>query len=121
MNDFTRMRISNDATFKLRSLKQRTGLTPNLLCRVGLCFSLENDLQNDLIPLDENGQEFNRQTLLGENDLFFISLIKEKCALMGLDYEKYFMQQFKYHLNNGILVLHGRVKSLTDLTNLIEK
>ena len=118
---FSRLKLSGKSQNLLGRLKNRTGLTPNLLCRVGLCFSLENDLQNDLIPLDENGQEFNRQTLLGENDLFFISLIKEKCALMGLDSEKDFMQQFKYHLNNGILVLHGRVKSLTDLTNLIEK
>ncbi|WP_163334294.1 DndE family protein, partial [Enterobacter bugandensis] len=37
---FSKVSISLDATSKLRSLRQRTGLTPNLLCRFGLMLSL---------------------------------------------------------------------------------
>lgn len=108
-------------TTKLKTLKTRTGLNPNILCRLALCYSLEHESYNDLLPLTvEDGQEFNRYTLFGQYDLFFISLIKEKCVKEGLDAEKDFMKQLKFHINNGINILNTRVKSLSDLTNLIE-
>jgi len=37
---FSRLYVSEDIDNKLRVLKMRTGLTPNLICRVGFCLSL---------------------------------------------------------------------------------
>ena len=38
---YSKLKISSDATSKLRSLRQRTGITPNLLCRIAIMSSLE--------------------------------------------------------------------------------
>jgi DNA sulfur modification protein DndE len=115
---FNRIRISNDATNVLKQLKIRTGLTPNLLCRIALCYSLNSEKINILVSPDEEGQEFNRYTLTGEYDTYIISLVKERCILDGIDPEKEFTKQFKLHLNNGIHAISGRLKDISDLKNL---
>ena len=63
---FNRVRISSDATSKLRTLKGRTGLTPNYLARMAFCFSLNDSLVPDPSKYADDGQEFNRYTLTGE-------------------------------------------------------
>lgn len=119
MKNFHRIKVSTDATNKLKALKARTGLTPNILCRVALCYSLERGKITNLVPIDENGQEFNRFTLTGEYDLFFMSLIKQRCIKDGFDPDKDFMNVFKMHLNNGILAISSRIKDISDLSNLM--
>ena len=81
----TKLRLSKDASNRLRFLAGRPGLTPNLLCRIGFCLSLaEPSLPNpDEYPEEE--REFNRYTLLGEYDDFFVALLKERCQHDGLD------------------------------------
>jgi len=120
MIKFNRLRISNDATAKLKVLKTRTGLTPNILCRLALCFSLENEKPNNLIPMDENGQEFNKHTLLGEDDAHYVSLVKQRCLEDGLDPEKEFLNQMRLHINHGVTILSGRIKSIGEVTNLLK-
>lgn len=116
---FTRIRISQDASTRLTLLKTRTGLTPNILSRLGFCLSLnESGVPNPAI-YDEDGQEFNRYTLTGEWDLFFIALLKERLAKDGLDSTNDLLPQFKAHLNRGVLSLYLRVKSLVDLYDLL--
>src|ERR1700692_2234962 len=36
-----RVRFSTEADNRLKMLKARTGLTPNIICRLGLCLSLD--------------------------------------------------------------------------------
>ena len=55
---FNKLKISADATSKLRSVRQKTGVTPNLLCRAAIMLSLEEGPANAPAP-DEEGQEFN--------------------------------------------------------------
>ncbi|RRR72237.1 MAG: DUF1832 domain-containing protein [Candidatus Viridilinea halotolerans] len=38
----TRLRVCHEVDQRLIHLKARTGLTPNLLCRIGLCLSLND-------------------------------------------------------------------------------
>jgi DNA sulfur modification protein DndE len=38
---FNKLKISADATSKLRYMRQRTQVTPNLLCRMAVMLSLE--------------------------------------------------------------------------------
>lgn len=120
MRTFNRIKISYDATIRLRNLKGKTGVTPNLLCRMALCYSLESQKITNLVEVSEDGQEFNRYTLTGEFDAYFIALIKERCLQDGIDPEKNFMQYFKLHLNNGIMAIYSRINNLSDLTNLLK-
>jgi DNA sulfur modification protein DndE len=116
---FNRIRISKSATVRLSMLKGRTGLTPNILCRIGFCLSLSDPSTPNPGEYDENGQEFNRYTLTGEWDRFFIALLKERLLKDGLEIEKNLLPQFKAHLNRGAIALFDKVKDLGDLYELL--
>ena len=121
MKSLNRIKISKEATIRLRTLKGRTGLTPNILCRIGLCFSLNSQKISSFVKLDEDGQEFNRYTLTGEYNHYFVALVKERCLKDNIDPEKEFINQFKLHLNNGIMAIHSRIKDISDLQNLLKE
>lgn len=115
--------ISKDASNKLSLLAGRTGLLPNLLCRIGFCLSL-----NELVPpnptlyvQDKDGREFNRFTLTGEWDLLFITLLRQRMYKDGFDLENDFEQQFTAHLGRGIILLYDRVKNLNELGRLFKQ
>ena len=109
--------MSRSSTSKLSVLRRRTGLTPNLLCRIGLCYSLESP---GLPPLDfdEEGKELNRYTLTGEWDSLFTSILIERLYQDNIDYELEGELYLKAHLNRGISMIHSRVKKLPDLLKL---
>ena len=110
-----RICFSKDADNWLRVLKSRTGITPNLLCRIGLCMSLEEMGVPDPEKYPEDSdREINRYTLLGEYDDLFSALLRQrllKDRLQGEDIDA----QFRAHVHRGILLLAGRLKGLSDL------
>ncbi|WP_404337777.1 DNA sulfur modification protein DndE [Sphingomonas sp. MMS12-HWE2-04] len=73
---YSKLKISSDATSKLRALRQRTGLTPNLLCRIALMTSLEEGPVGGAQAPDEDGSEFNAYTLTGEYGAMFAALLR---------------------------------------------
>lgn len=115
-----RIHLSEDSRHKLSILKGRTGLLPNVLCRLGLSLSLVDPS----IPRPENyptdGSEFNRYTLMGEWDSLIVALLKERCAADGLPLDnENLANQFRAHLNRGVELLYARVKGLSDLVELL--
>ena len=115
-----RIHLSEDSRHKLSILKGRTGLLPNVLCRLGLSLSLVDPS----IPRPENyptdGSEFNRYTLMGEWDPLIVALLKERCAADGLPLDdESLIEQFRAHLNRGVELLYARVKGLSDLVELL--
>ena len=116
---FTRIRLCKETSSKLSILKAKTGLTPNILCRIGFCISLGEPGVPDTRNYDEGGQEFNRYTLTGEWDIFFMALLRERLVKDGLNPEVELLPQFRAHINRGISSLYVRVRSLSDLYNLI--
>ena len=119
MMNVNKVRVSSECTQKLGTLKGRTGLTPNILCRMGFCLSLnEPGIPNKEQYLDD-GMEFNRYTLTGQFDMLFMSLLKERC-LQDKTYTKENLPEcFLAHLNRGIELLYVRLKSLKDLSNIL--
>ncbi len=113
-----RIRISEEATKRLQILKGRTGLTPNILCRFALTYSL-NDPQLPPIVKESNGQEFNKYTLFGEWEVFYLALVKERCFSDGLDPESDLSIQIHAHLERGIIGVFSRVKNISDIRNLL--
>ena len=115
-----KIRVSNEASERLKLLKGRTGLTPNILSRLGLCLSLnESSVPNpDLYP--EEDREFNRYTLLGEWDDMYVALLKQRLAQDGLPNDQ-LEDQFRAHLNRGIIALSKLVKSISDIARLANR
>ena len=68
---------------------------------------------------DSAGQEFNRYTLTGEWDAFYLALLKMRMLNDGLAPEKGLLPQFKEHIERGVIILYNRVKEFNDLANLL--
>jgi DNA sulfur modification protein DndE len=111
-----RLRFSKDADNWLRVLKSRTGITPNLLCRMGFCLSLEEPgiPSGDRYPEDSD-REINRFTLLGEYDSLFVALLKQRLIRDGSANTESVDSQFRAHMHRGVLLLASRLKHLGDL------
>lgn len=101
-------------------MKNRTGITPNILARMGFMLSLK-DMR---IPLSEDfpedGMEINRYTLTGDNDLLFCSFLKQRCHKDNLDVKAEMPNQFRAHMNRGVFMLSARIKDLQSIAELVE-
>ncbi len=109
-----KIKLTKDASERLKQLKARTGLTPNILSRIGFCLSLnEPAIPNpELYP--EEDREFNRYTLLGEWDDLYIALLKQRLDADGLS-AKDSADYFRAHMNRGIVSLAGLVRAIADI------
>lgn len=117
-----RIHVSADSRHKLSILKGRTGLLPNVLCRMGLSLSLTEPGIPRPEDYSTDGSEFNRYTLMGEWDSLIVALLKERCASDGLELDnENLVKQFRGHLNRGVMLLYTRVRGLTDLASLLPK
>ena len=116
----TKVRLTQEASSRLRALAGKTSLTPNLLCRIGFCLSLREPSLPDPDDYPEEDREFNRYTLLGEYDPLFVALLKERCHRDGVDLKK-LPQYFRAHLNRGVILLQASIKSIGDLTALLPR
>ena len=118
---YSKLRISADATRKLRFLRQRTGLTPNLLCRIALMLSLEDGPVGNVPPPDEEGSEFNSYTLTGEHGALYIALtrwVEEREGAEPNLPDDELLARFRGHIHRGVGTLSVRAKSAVDLLAL---
>ena len=74
-----RIKLSKNATDKLRYLKSKTGLTPNILSRIAIMLTIRegSDLSNSGVGDMDSGQELNDTTLFGEHIYFYDILINQ--------------------------------------------
>jgi len=113
-----RIPFTVEADNRLRTLKSRTGITPNILCRIGFCLSLEEPgIPPNLHENFKTGREINRYTLFGKYDKIFVALlitrmVRDNLSLAGIN------QAFLSHMNRGIEILVARIKSVSDLAYL---
>ena len=124
-----RIHVSEDSRKKLSILKRRTGLLPNVLCRLGLSLSLilESSMpRTEDYPIPEDypidGPEFNCYILIEEWHPLIVALLKERCVADGLTSDdESLIEQFCAHLNRGIESLYARVRGVSDLAGLLPK
>lgn len=119
---YNKLRISADATSKLRSLRQRTGLTPNLLCRIALMTSLEEGPLGGAAVPDEDGSEFNAYTLTGEYGALFAALLRWVEEGPGPDKpltDEALLDRLRAHIHRGVGTLSVRAKSPADILRLV--
>lgn len=117
--EFNRVQIGTRATQRLQMLKGDTDITPNYLCRIGLCYSLREPRPPNPEEYNSDGQTFNRYTLLGEHDALYMALLKERLLQEGMDPEEDLEEQFVAHLNRGVVRVFGNINELTDFYDLI--
>jgi DNA sulfur modification protein DndE len=110
---------------KMRTLRGRTSVTPNLLARVGFCLSLEESgVPADPFESEGEGRVINRGTLLGENDATYVALLRTWIGKSQPDEsmtQERFNALFIAHMNRGFELISSRIRSLSDLANLLGK
>jgi DNA sulfur modification protein DndE len=112
-----KLKLCKDASDRLKHLKARTGLAPNILSRIGYCLSLSDPVIPNPATCPEDDREFNRYTLLGKWDDLFVALLRERLAKDGLG-DGELEEQFRAHVNRGVIALFGLVKGVPDLVEL---
>lgn len=117
---FNKLKVSADATSRLRALRQRTGLTPNLLCRIAIMLSLEEGRAPPPAP-DENGQEFNAYTLTGDYHGLITAMLRfveeDEGGIAPLSNED-LVSRLRAHIHRGVATLAVRAKSPIDVARL---
>lgn len=111
--------------FKIRTSKRTmqcfeeisasTNYAPFVLSKLAICLSLKSGkpLIEDDFHRDTSGLELNRQTITGEWDDLFKSLI-EMFEGMHINDEDYFQKYLKAHLDRGARLLYGEFKYNND-------
>lgn len=106
-----RLRISKAATDTLKLLKARTGLTPNIVCRIALIVSLERGERGGELHPELIGSEFNAITFFGEFALAFEALLTQVHGKLDA---KTCATVIASHVDNGLDVLR-KSKTLLEL------
>ena len=117
----TKIFLSADNTQKVRTMKGRTGITPNILCRFALALSLRDPGVPDPSSFPNDGMEFNRYTLLGPHEVLMLALVRQRCLHDDLDPDDEMSEQLRAHINRGIGILYPRLKNLADLGHLVQQ
>jgi DNA sulfur modification protein DndE len=120
-----RIPFSESVDQKMRTLRGRTSVTPNLLARVGFCLSLEETgVPTDPFESEGEGRVNNRGTLLGENDATYVALLRtwvgKNLPDESINQDR-FNTLFIAHMNRGFELISSRMRSLSDLANLLGK
>ena len=117
----TQIKFGTRADIELKALKARTGITPNILCRIGFCLSAEDPtaLDPETFPGDSL-RVIDRHVLLGPYDALFVALMKERAHADGLDPtdEDLLGAHFRAHVHRGVHLLFKRSKTLPDLSRV---
>ena len=120
-----RVPFGKDSDNRLRALKARTQITPNLLCRIGFSISVEERGSPPPIQLEgeEIGREINRSTLMGEFEPIFLALLAQWMHEHELDPqdEVQVNQCFIDHMNRGAEMVCSRLKGISDLHSLLPR
>lgn len=118
--NLSRIRFCDEVDQRLRHLKARTGLSANLLCRIGFNLSLtEPTIPDPTLYPEDSSREIERGTLTGRYDSLFVALLRQRCLSDNLPtHGEVFEAQFRAHMNRGVLLLYQQVKSLPDLCKL---
>jgi DNA sulfur modification protein DndE len=117
--EFNRVQIGTKATNRLQMLKGQTEITPNYLCRIGLCYSLNEPRPPSSDEYNADGQTFNRYTLLGEHDALYMALLKERMLQEGKDPDEDLYEEFVAHLNRGVNRVFGNISDVSDFYDLV--
>nr|WP_289624899.1 DNA sulfur modification protein DndE [Sinorhizobium sp. 7-81] len=103
-------------------MRTRTGLTPNLLCRIAIMLSLEEGPLGTAPVPDEAGSEFNAYTLTGEYAGLIAALLRwvEEGPSPDQPLENdELIVRLRGHIHRGVGTLSVRSKAPADVLRLV--
>lgn len=117
-----RITTSEKTKDRLLKMKSATNLTPNILCRFGIAFSLKNQ---EPIVLKEllakgNGLDLNRNVITGRYDQLYKSLISQR-ERRHLSDEEYFENYLLAHIERGVAELYAEFEMAGNTEKFIKR
>ena len=112
-----KLRTSQATQTIFAALGQSLGLQPFILSKLSIALSIrKGQLNSDDMKTDNNGLELSRQTIFGDHDLLFKSLIinTEKRSISE---DEYFPVLVKAHLDRGAKLLEDEKRNSKDFYN----
>lgn len=99
------------------TLGQSLGLQPYILSKLAIALSIrQGKLKKADYETDNNGLELSRQTIFGDHDLIFKTLIIN-CENKAMCEEDYFPGAVKAHLDRGAKLLEDEKRYSKDFYN----
>lgn len=96
---------TSESTQKIFSdLEQKLNLKPYTLVKHAIAWSLTQEASVENFKSDSNGLDLNRQTITGEYDAYFKTLIEQHEGRYLTD-EEYFPYYIKAHIDRGAPIL----------------
>lgn len=110
-----KIRTSNKTMAIFEEITASTNLAPFILSKLAISMSLKSDtpLDDSDFKTDNLGLELNRQTITGEYDDLFKSMI-ELFEGMHINDDDYFQKYLKAHLDRGAKLIHSEFKYNSD-------
>jgi DNA sulfur modification protein DndE len=114
-----KIKICGAANKALMKMSGSTGLTPNILARIGFCLSLRQPTSPEPGQYKEEGdtnfREFNRYTLFGNNSFIYMALLKQKTSHEVINKNSDIDELILAHLNRGAILLSKKRGNIYDL------
>lgn len=112
-----KLRTSYQTQERFNSLTQSLGLQPFILSKLAIALSIrKGKLSAEDFKSDNDGLELSRQTIFGNHDLLFKSLIVNN-AERAISEEEYFPAYVKAHLDRGSKLLFDEKRYSKDFYN----
>ena len=112
-----KLRTSYQTQERFNSLTQSLGLQPFVLSKLAIALSIrKGKLSAEDFKSDNDGLELSRQTIFGDHDLLFKSLIVNN-AERAISEEEYFPAYVKAHLDRGSKLLFDEKRYSKDFYN----
>ena len=111
-----KIRTSKKTMELFEEISASTSYAPFILSKLAISMSLKcnNPLSESDYSTDSFGLELNRQTITGEYDQLFKSMI-EVVEGKHLNDDEYFQKYLKAHLDRGARLIHSEYKYNQDL------
>ena len=111
-----RFKMTHGCSENLKLLKARTGVTPNIMCRLGLMLSLQRGATAGERVLELDGVELNAHTLFGDDIQVYETLLRQIHGdIDGKDIAKVIAA----HVDYGVEELK-KCKTLLELSDFID-
>ena len=112
-----KLRTSYQTQERFNSLTQSLGLQPFILSKLAIALSIrKGKLSAEDFKSDNDGLELSRQTIFGDHDLLFKSLIVNN-AERAISEEEYFPAYVKAHLDRGSKLVFDEKRYSKDFYN----
>ena len=112
-----KLHTSSQTQQRFQALSQSLGLQPFILSKLSIALSIrKGKLNQDDFNTDNDGLELSRQTIFGDHDLLFKSLILNNEG-QSIPEDDYFPAIVKAHLDRGSKLLFDEKRYSKDFYN----